>query len=83
VGRFILALDRHRPHAICAVSKMNDPRTKELGHLKLALATFALQLDVFEMVTQDVMLSIGKPGNHVPQADVDRNSRKDNPSGDQ
>jgi hypothetical protein len=78
-----LAQDRHRPHAICAMIKMDDPRTKELGHLKLALATFALHLDVFEMLTQEVMLSIGKPGNHVPQADVDRNSRKDDPSGGQ
>ena len=64
---------------------MDDPRTKELGHLKLALATFALHLDAFEMLTQEVMLSIGKPGNRnfVPKADIGREFRKDDPSGGQ
>lgn len=62
---------------------MDDPRTKELGHLKLALATFALHLDALEMLTQEVMFSIGKPGNHVPQIDIGRKPRKDDLSGGQ
>jgi hypothetical protein len=56
---------------------MDDPRTEELGHLKLALATFALHLDAFEMLTQEVMLSIGEPGVHALQADIGRKPRKD------
>jgi hypothetical protein len=63
--------------------QMDDPRTKELGHLKLAMATFALHLDAFEMLTQEVMLSIGKPDYDLLPADVDRKSGKDDPSGDQ
>jgi hypothetical protein len=62
---------------------MNDPRTAELGHLKLALATFALHLDVFEMQAQEVVLSIGNPENHLPQAEFGRKLRKDDLSGGQ
>ena len=39
----------------------DDPRAEQLGQLKLALATFALQLDAFEMRTHEVLLSVGKP----------------------
>jgi hypothetical protein len=62
---------------------MDDPRTRELGHLKLALATFALHLDVFEMLAQEAMLSIGKPENHFPHAEFGRELRKDDLSGGQ
>jgi hypothetical protein len=78
-----LAQDHHRPHAVRAVIKMDDPRGSELGHLRLALATFALHLDAFEMLTQEVMHSIGKPGNHVPQSEFGRELHKDDPRGDQ
>jgi hypothetical protein len=44
----------------------DDPRAEELDHLKLALATFALQLDAFEMRTHGLLLAVGKPGNLVP-----------------
>jgi hypothetical protein len=49
-----------------------DARAEELEHLKLALATFALQLEAFEMRTHDVLLAVGKPGNHDPLADEAR-----------
>ena len=37
------------PHAKPARHRGDDARAQELHHLRLALATFALQLDVFEM----------------------------------
>jgi hypothetical protein len=36
-----------------------DPRVRELNRLKLAMATFALQLDTFEVRAHGVLLSIG------------------------
>ena len=43
------------------MSTANDPRVSELNRLKLAMATFALQLDTFEVRAHGVMLSIGRP----------------------
>ena len=60
-----------------------DARAEELDHLKLALATFALQLDAFEMRTQDVLLAVGKSGNHDPPADKARWPREKNGLGGQ
>lgn len=60
-----------------------DERAEELGHLKLALATFALQLDAFEVRTHDVLLAIGKRGYPGPPADKPRWSRKENGVGGQ
>jgi len=40
---------------------IDDPRAEQVGQLKLALATFALRLDAFEMRTHEVLLSVGKP----------------------
>jgi hypothetical protein len=77
----VLAQDRHLTHTTREVSKMDDPRTRELGHLKLALATFALHLDVFEMLAQEVMLSIDKSENHFPHPEFGRELRKDELSG--
>ena len=37
-----------------------DPRVRELTRLKLALATFALQLDTFELRAHGVLSSIGQ-----------------------
>ena len=37
-----------------------DPRLRELTRLKLALATFALQLDTFELRAHGVLSSIGQ-----------------------
>jgi hypothetical protein len=60
-----------------------DARAEELEHLKLALATFALQLEAFEMRTHDVLLAVGKPGNHDPPADETRWPREENGFGGQ
>lgn len=38
----------------------NDPRAGELNRLQLALATFALQLDAFELQTDEVLRAIGR-----------------------
>jgi len=65
------------------MSRISDPRSDELGHLKLALATFEVHLEVFEMQAQEVMLSIGKPGTDAPQAVIDRAPGKDDLSGRQ
>jgi hypothetical protein len=37
-----------------------DARAKELHNLRLALATFALQLDVFEMRAKGALLAAGR-----------------------
>jgi hypothetical protein len=60
-----------------------NARAEEREHLKLALATFALQLDAFEMRTHDVLLAVGKPGNPGPPADKARWPRKDHGVGGQ
>jgi hypothetical protein len=48
------------------MSTSNDPRLRELNRLKLAMATFALQLDTFEVRAHGVMLSIGRSGEDGP-----------------
>jgi hypothetical protein len=58
-------------------------RAEELEHLKLALATFAVQLDAFEMRTHGLLLAVGKPGNLVPPPDRGRGPRKDDLIGGQ
>ena len=42
-----------------------DPRVRELAQLKLALATFALQLDTFEVRAHGVLSSIGQSADDV------------------
>jgi hypothetical protein len=49
------------------MSSSNDPRVKELNRLKLAMATFALHLDTFEVRAHGVLLSIGQPGDDGPR----------------
>ena len=41
------------------MNSWNDPRAGELSRLQLALATFALQLDAFELQADDALRSIG------------------------
>jgi hypothetical protein len=48
------------------MSTSSDPRVRELNRLKLAMATFALQLDTFEVRAHGVMLSIGRPNEDGP-----------------
>ena len=43
------------------MNSWNDPRAGELSRLQLALATFALQLDAFELQADDALRSIGHP----------------------
>jgi len=43
----------------------DERRTEELGHLKLALATFALQLDAFELRTHEALLAVEKPVTEI------------------
>jgi len=59
------------------MGSQDDPRTKELGQLKLALATFALHLEAFEMQTLEVLHAVGKPGNDVPRVNIGRRLRKE------
>ena len=50
------------------MSSQNDPRARELTRLKLALATFALQLDAFEQQAHGVLRSIGQPKDEGPRS---------------
>jgi len=43
----------------------NDPRLRELNRLKLAMATFALQLDTFELRAHGMLLSMGRPSDQA------------------
>ncbi len=65
------------------MSSQDDPRTEELGQLKLALATFALHLDAFEMQTLEVLHAVDKPGNGAPRVNTARKHRKDDVIGGQ
>ena len=42
------------------MSHGKDTRSEELHNLRLALATFALQLDVFEMRAKGALLAAGR-----------------------
>jgi hypothetical protein len=48
------------------MNSWNDPRARELRRLQLAIATFALQLDAFELRTDSVLRSIGRSGDDEP-----------------
>jgi hypothetical protein len=61
----------------------DDARARELTNLKLALATFALQLDAFELRTRVVRHAAGKAQNPVPPPNDGGGRRKDNMIGRQ
>ena len=65
------------------MGQREDARAEELGQLKLALATFALQLDAFEMRTRGVLRAAGKPDNSVGHPGSGREPRMDDVSGGQ
>jgi hypothetical protein len=46
------ATDIAEPYSALTSDHRDDPRTEELINLRVALATFALQLDAFEMRTR-------------------------------
>jgi len=61
---------RARSRAIPSGDRRDQARAEELNNLRLALATFALQLDSFEMFLREGALSAAiKPGIPVPPAD--------------
>jgi hypothetical protein len=69
-----------RPHPRLARTAMkpgDERRTEELGHLKLALATFALQLDAFELRTHEVLLAVEKPVTENPLVNGSPAHRRD------
>ena len=61
----------------------DDARIEELNNLRLALATFVLHLDAFEMRTHEEFLVASKPGKPVPRSEGGRGSRKDKMIGGQ
>ena len=57
---------RIEPQATRSMDYRDDARTEELNNLKLALATFALQLDAFEMRTYESLKAAIKPETPFP-----------------
>ena len=55
----------------------DERRTEELGHLKLALTTFALQLDAFELRTHEVLLAVEEPVTENPPVNGGPAHRRD------
>jgi len=55
----------------------DDARTKELNNLRLALATFVLQLDAFEMRNREGLPRVSKSEKPVPRTDNGYGPRKD------
>jgi hypothetical protein len=51
------------------MNRADDARTKELNNLRLALATFVLQLDAFEMRNREGLPRVSKPEKPVPRTD--------------
>jgi hypothetical protein len=58
------------------MSSSIDPRVRELTRLKLALATFALQLDTFEMRAHGVLSSIGQSADDALGHEPRKGSKK-------
>ena len=55
----------------------DDARAEELNNLKLALATFVLQLDAFEMRMHQGLPKVGKPRKPATPTDGGSGPRKD------
>jgi hypothetical protein len=47
------------PEATLVIGRGDDARAKELNNLRLALATFALQVDAFEMQVKEWSTALG------------------------
>jgi hypothetical protein len=73
-----LNIARTKPHAIFPMDHRDDARAAELNNLRLALVTFALQLDVFEMRMKEGWLrtGIGPGGALPPPAPVAESGRR-------
>ena len=61
---------RSEPQATPTGDRRDDARAEERNNLKLALATFALQLDAFEMRTYESLKGAIKPETPLPASDV-------------
>jgi hypothetical protein len=59
-----------------AMNHGDDARVRELTNLRLALATFVLHLDAFEMRTHEGLLKVNKPGQPAPQTDGSNGPQK-------
>jgi len=69
---------RMAPQATPIRDHRDDARAEELNNLRLALATFALQLDAFEMRTSGVAFRAGMtPAIPVPAPDTRRRLQRD------
>jgi hypothetical protein len=77
-----------QPRARIAIKRLaikpgDERRDEEVGHLKLALATFALQLDVFETRAHQILLEVGKHETQIlPSTAVPRIGMIAEPQGD-
>jgi hypothetical protein len=76
---------RIEPQATRSMDYRDDARTEELNNLKLALATFALQLDAFEMRMGRARLTAEiEPGIRLPPPpDIGRRLKRENVIGGQ
>jgi hypothetical protein len=68
---------RPGPSAALTMSHRHDARAEELDNLRLALATFALQLDVFEMRTNESLRAGVKPQIPAGAPDAGRGAQKE------
>ena len=57
---------RTDPRVTRIVGRRDDARADELNNLRLALATFALQLDAFEMRTYESLTAAIRPETPFP-----------------
>jgi len=58
------------------MSHGKDALAEELDNLRLALATFAVQLDAFEMRASDALLAARREASiAIPRPDSSRNSK--------
>jgi hypothetical protein len=69
---------RLQPQTEFVMKHGDDARAEELSNLKLALATFVLQLDAFEMRMHEGLPRARKPGKAAPRTDGGGEPRKDN-----
>jgi hypothetical protein len=69
---------RLQPQTELDMKHGDDARAEELNNLKLALATFVLQLDAFEMRMHEGLPRARKPGKAAPRTDGGGEPRKDN-----
>jgi len=65
------------PDGTRTARRRHDTRVEELNNLRLALATFALQLDCFEMRAGEALRAAIRPEVAVPARDAGRRLQKE------